>query len=265
MDAVETAIAAYIEAQGAWLETSLAATLEPLSVPGLIAINYAAQVLNPSPREFQFQSEFLVFGPTEAPVVAESVRRYLSDRDGEHVLNLFAANPDAAAMSYAPLGYQHAWTNILIGCDLRQTPESGFCSEAGLGVRPMRSADDLESADMLEALSPTPRRFLDDARFHGYVVELGDTVVAKGWLITTSHNIGYISQMYTEPASRRLGCGYLLMDAFHRQARASGCTHCVGMPSKMLRTIGLAEKFLYTELTPIAVMILRDPPERSTA
>lgn len=247
---------AYCEALKSLYEACLVAQVT-LRDP-VTRIVYAGTILNPAPREFAFQHEYLT-GSDDPEAVLAVIRADLPEPEAEHVLNVFAPDSAAVRALYEARGYQYAWTMPLMYRPLQEADGHPTYAHPEFLVRPMASMADLEEADMLEDLSPTPRRMLEDPRFQGYVVERGDRIVAKGWLVLTPLGIGHICQIYTEPGSRRQGCAEVLMQALHLEACRQKMRGIVILPSKLVRQHKIGEKYGYREQLPITVMIPEIP------
>ena len=86
-------------------------------------------------------------------------------------------------------------------------------------------------------------------------------IVARAQIVTRPGGIAYISDLFTEPRSRRRGLARALIQRLHQCATDSGATRCLLVPSLMTREIGLYEKHGYQGLIPMVLLIPdRTPP-----
>lgn len=255
MGEIAADIAAYIDAVDHMLEAEMVGEVLPL-VDGVTAIQYAAPILQPAPREFSFHTEFLSHG-REPGTVVDTIRHHLGSEAVDHILTVFDPDPAAAIAAYQALGYVHAWTSTLMGADVAAIGKGTVANDA-ITVRRVTALDDLEAGDLLEAFSPSPRRLLDDPAFNGFIADLGGTVIAKGRLITTAGGIGHVCRILTESVSRHQGACSAILNAIHDHARAIGLSRCVLMPAKNTRAFHLFEKYGYRDVVPIIVLVPRD-------
>lgn len=246
---------AYLAALRWMFEVEMVARVEDFD--GITAIHYTAPILHPTPREFSFHTEFLA--PDQpADAVVSTIDAHLPPGE-EHVLTAFSTTPDAIVAAYAPHGYVHAWTGVLMVLDLEQGTAPRPVANPAISPRRVTTVDDLEAGDLLEAFSPSPRRLLDEAKFNAFIADLNDYVVAKGRLITVDDTYGHICRLFTEPVSRHQGAATAILNAIHERARLLGLRRLVLMPSKSARASGLFEKFGYRDVASMVVMVPAQP------
>lgn len=224
---------------------------------GMLAIQYATELQHPWPREFAYRTEFFVYA-IGAESVVDEIRRYFAGQDEEHVLCVFAPDPDPVIKAYAELRCEHAWTNVLMAAELG--PGSQHRIENAAQVRPVRTPQDNDLLNAVTPEQPATRRSVEDQHLHGFVVEEGSRIVAKAQVVTKPGGIAYMADLFTEPDSRRRGLAGTLIEGLHDRVRAEGASKCILVPSLIAREIGLYEKYGYQELIPEILLIPRSVP-----
>jgi GNAT superfamily N-acetyltransferase len=189
---------------------------------------------------------------SDAQEVVDIVRDHLAGAREEHVLTVFSLVPERVIEAYESLGYQHAWTNILMARDL-VTEDAALGNTAG--VRSLGSDGDVDSINATAPDHRTTVEAVGDPYLHDYLIRDDGRVIAKAQIVTKPGEVAYVSDMFTAPTNRRRGYSRALMESLHRRARACGAERSILVPSLMAREIGLYQKYGYRETIPMVLLI----------
>jgi GNAT superfamily N-acetyltransferase len=187
-------------------------------------------------------------------VAVQEIGDLLGTCGGEHVLNVFALDNQPIIESYSALGYTHAWTNVL----MHRSLDSVAAGEPCIAIRRISSLDDIEQINGLRPDYPTSARAIRDPHLHDFVATINGRVAAKAQVVTRCPPIAYVSDMFTEPGSRRKGLGSALLRSVHVEARAQEAREMLLVPSLMARQLRFCEGHRCEILVPMVLFILSE-------
>ncbi len=144
-----------------------------LSHGGTTSITYAEPLAWPWPQQFNYSTEFFCVG-----YGAVSVREVqeMAGSDGNHVVNLFAVDPEPESAPFLEVGYTKAWVSPLLGRALtaewtRPTPE-------GVGIHEVKDAKDMDSYSSIEGISNLGAA--RDAAIHNFLLLAAPALLPRG-------------------------------------------------------------------------------------
>lgn len=209
------------------------------------------------PREFSYRIEFMAAG--DFAHVRQAVTAALGGERAEHVLSLFTDDRPATFQAATRGGYQHAWSNVLMGFQLQEERDSAFLAEHA-DVKEIRTIEDVEALNALAPDSSTRPASLADPFLHNFVAIENGRISAKAQVVTLPGGVAYVTEMFTIPAARRHGLGRNLLEHVHHTAWNNGARMVVLIPSLMTREILFFDRFGYIELIPMLVLAPAAPP-----
>lgn len=251
MKLIEAAVTAYLEAN--FYKYSLEYKARPFQLESVCGIEYQQKMQHPWPRRFDYQLEFFA-GEVSPNLVNDKIRRFIGDSPREFVLNVFTSNLNFLIPGYRDIGFQHAWNNTLMTTKLKAKKAISTLS-AEIEIEQMQSVQDIATVNAMEPEFPASTRSLNDPNVINFYATYDGQVVAKAQAIIVEPSFLYISDMFTSPAFRRKGLSAALLETLHRIGLERGCQNAILVPSRMTREIELYQKFAYTELVPIALLV----------
>lgn len=247
----EQRINAYLEAIS--YKVQLETNAKIIKLPHITGIQYPYKSKQVWPRNFEYSLEFYVYdvSPLEAK---EQIENYLKVQPQEYILNVFSSNLPVLLTAYRNLGYQHAWSNVLMEYKLstgkkhRPFPES-------VEVLEMKDIEDVSAVNALEPDFPTSALALRGEHIHNFMAKFDGKLCAKSQSISVNKKFNYIADMYTHPNYRRKRVSASLLHTMHKTARTVNAEYSLLLPSRMTRDIELYQRYGYHEVQPIGVVV----------
>jgi len=225
---------------------------EIINLEHVIGIEYPQVLTQPWPRAFNYHVEFFT-GENPPSQVKQSIQNHFKKGSEEHVLNIFSDKLNQLIPAYKGQGYLHAWSNVLMVRKLSPKDKKNYPSE--IVVKKIQTFQDVSLVNSIEPDYPSSTNGLDDPIIHNLMAFYKGKICAKSQLITSRGKYAYIADIFTHPEFRRKGISTALMQEMHQIANAAGNSMAILVPSKMTREFDLFQKFSYTPLIEIALLV----------
>jgi GNAT superfamily N-acetyltransferase len=214
---------------------------------------YSQQNSQPWPRKFDYRLEFFAMDVSPG-AVNDSIQAYLKKDPQEYVLTVFSQNLTSLIPTYKSLGYQHAWTNMIMEHKLATHPIS-MNQDPDIMIYAVQNSADVSAINAMGPDYPTSIQGLNDNHIFNFYAKYKNEIGAKAQGIIFDSKYIYLADMFTHPQFRRKGLSAALLQKLHQVAQENGCSHAILVPSKMTREIELYQKFLYTEVVSMALLV----------
>src|SRR5262249_39237282 len=149
-----------------------------------------------------------------------------------------------------------AWTSSVMAGDLHEVKDLAP-TDAHWEVQSVDSQARIDAYNALGRANATNGRALGDPGLPAYLLAEGDTVVARGQLLTACADAAHVYGIYTLEGQRRRGCCHAMMQALHQRARTLGFRRAVLAPSLQARRMDLYAKYGYRDSVPSVVLVPR--------
>lgn len=231
-----------------------------IKLKNITGIQFPYKNQQPWPRKFSYSLEFYVFDVPPAQV-KEQIHNYLKIHPEEYILKIFSSNLPAVIAAYRNLGYQHAWTNVIMEYKL-STGKKHRPFPEGLEISRINSIEEISAVNAIGPDFPTSTLTLHGEHIHNYMAAFEQEICAKSQIITINPRFAYIADMFTHPNFRRKRISASLIHTMHKKAREQEKVYSLLVPSKMTRDIELYQRYGYQEVQSMARLVpIRSPVE----
>jgi ribosomal protein S18 acetylase RimI-like enzyme len=222
-------------------------------------LQYTQKTQQPWPRKFDYQLEFFAMDVSPGAVDA-AIGAFLKNNPQEYVLTVFSQNLNALIPTYKSLGYQHAWSNTIMEHKLSMHAIS-LNLDPDIELFSVQNSADVSAINAMGADYPTCIQGLNDKHIFNFYAKYNNEIGAKAQGIIFDSKYIYLADMFTHPQFRRKGLSAALLQKLHQVAQLNGCSHSILVPSRMTREIELYQKFLYTEVVSMALLVPMFSPD----